>query len=75
MRSLVQEVLAARIIRSLAGAELGHCVRVDDIVEADAFELAELDVGDVDDRLHPTLPSSDIAISFCASTANSIGNC
>ena len=24
---------------------------------------------------HPTLPSSEIAISFCASTANSIGNC
>ena len=24
---------------------------------------------------HPTLPSSEIASSFCASTANSIGNC
>src|SRR6185369_377248 len=24
---------------------------------------------------HPTLPSSEIEISFCASTANSIGNC
>ena len=26
-------------------------------------------------RRQPTLPSSEIAISFCASTANSIGNC
>ena len=37
--------------------------------------LAKRRVGRVDDRLHPTLPSSEIAISFCASTANSIGNC
>ena len=29
----------------------------------------------VHDQLHPTLPSSEIAISFCASTANSIGSC
>ncbi len=28
-----------------------------------------------DGLLHPTLPSSETAISFCASTANSIGNC
>jgi DNA phosphorothioation-dependent restriction protein DptH len=42
MRSLVQEALAARIIHSVARAELGHCVRLDDIVEADAFELAAL---------------------------------
>src|SRR5579872_2902240 len=38
--------------------------------------VAQRDVGDVDDGFrHPTLPSSEIAISFCASTANSIGNC
>jgi len=42
MRSLVQEALGARIIHSVARAELGHCVRLDDIVEADAFELAAL---------------------------------
>ena len=40
-----------------------------------AFHLAQRRVVDVDDRLHPTLPSSEIAISFCASTANSIGSC
>src|SRR3984957_7825071 len=37
---------------------------------------AQRRVGDVDDGPHhPTLPSRLIAISFCASTANSIGNC
>ncbi len=43
-------------------------------------EIIEIEVVDVDDRLgifahHPTLPSRLIPISFCASTANSIGNC
>lgn len=28
-----------------------------------------------DTSAHPTLPSSEIEISFCASTANSIGSC
>src|SRR5271163_3148086 len=38
--------------------------------------IAQIDVGDIDDWLrHPTLPSRLMAISFCASTANSIGSC
>src|SRR5215467_5371505 len=51
-------------------------------------EFPERNVGKVDDGLlgsrhsypryfrgYPTLPSSEIEISFCASTANSIGSC
>src|SRR3974390_1799099 len=39
--------------------------------------LNQRHVLDIDDGLfaHPTLPSRLIEISFCASTANSIGNC
>src|SRR5262245_53458572 len=39
--------------------------------------IGQRHVGDVDDRLfrHPTLPSRLIEISFCASTANSMGSC
>ncbi|MFD2028418.1 helicase HerA domain-containing protein [Promicromonospora aerolata] len=48
MRNLVQMSLADRVIHSVANAELGHCVRVDDIVEADAFELAGLVRQEVD---------------------------
>ena len=38
--NLVQEALADRIVQSVAGAELGHCMRVDDIAEEDALRLA-----------------------------------
>src|SRR4028118_1019652 len=34
-----------------------------------------VEVGLVARRHHPTLPSSEIPSSFCASTANSIGSC
>src|SRR5258706_13862110 len=41
-------------------------------------QAAQLNPDLVDIRVrwtHPTLPSSEIEISFCASTANSIGSC
>src|SRR5207302_804971 len=43
-------------------------------------DIVERSIGDIDDRFlvslaHPTLPSSETEISFCASTANSIGSC
>src|ERR1700746_1602907 len=39
--------------------------------------LEQRHVGNIEDRTstHPTEPSSETEISFCASTANSIGNC
>ena len=40
MRTRVLEALAARVVNSVTTAAAGHCVRVDDIFEADAFELA-----------------------------------
>ncbi|WP_193661176.1 ATP-binding protein [Nocardioides kribbensis] len=44
----MQEALADRIVESVAGAESGHCMRVDDIVEEDALKLAALVRGKVD---------------------------
>ncbi|WP_151084524.1 helicase HerA domain-containing protein [Nocardioides cynanchi] len=42
------EALASRIVASVRGAEAGHCVRVDDILEEDAFALAALVRQEVD---------------------------
>src|SRR3984893_11011831 len=44
-------------------------------------EILQRNVGNIDDGFlrhshgYPTLPSSETEISFCASTANSIGSC
>lgn len=38
----VQEALAARLVRAVTAAEPGHCIRIDDVAEGDAVELAGL---------------------------------
>ncbi|MBO0898943.1 ATP-binding protein [Cellulomonas sp. zg-ZUI199] len=50
MRNLVLEQLAARVLESVSGAEVGHCLRVDDIAETEAFELARLLASEVDEE-------------------------
>src|SRR5712671_6537682 len=75
----------------LAGEHIGKCrlagtVRPHDgmnrplfdrkVEAVEDFLTVDLDVQVCDfKQCHPTEPSSEIEISFCASTANSIGNC
>lgn len=40
MNRLVLDNLARRLFKALEGKELGHCVRIDDVAEADANELS-----------------------------------
>src|SRR5262249_11956609 len=86
---LVGHVMAVEWKRALAGRHHVHGAAEPSRAEqrADAAPLhGELvavsavhqrDVVDIDDRTlrHPTLPSRLTEISFCASTANSIGSC
>src|SRR6266566_253084 len=48
-----------------------------DCKRAAVAAISEWYIGKVDNRpsAHPTLPSSETEISFCASTANSMGSC
>lgn len=40
MNQLVSEMLAKRLVESLSDAEPGHCVRIDDVAQNDAEEIA-----------------------------------
>src|SRR5688572_7052479 len=64
------------------GAETGEAQLLVDVAQLQLEAAARLQVLEwhlvyVDDRLshHPTLPSSEIEISFCVSTMNSMGRC
>src|SRR5215211_5982885 len=86
---LVDDVVAVERERALAGwhhvngaAEPGQADQRPDATPLDGEFLAmgavhHGHVVNIDDRLvgHPTLPSRLTEISFCASTANSIGSC
>lgn len=47
----VWEALAARLTAAVAAAERGHCVRIDDVAEPEALEIAKLMTDSIDPRL------------------------
>ena len=86
---LVHDVVAVERERALARRNHMHGAaqvgKADERADAAPFDSELLAIAAVDERHvvdidhdfvgHPTLPSSEIAINFCASTANSMGSC